>query len=179
VARCRWELRLRTYEAMCLQLRNEIVTNAEYYAARTSLAVVCSRSTNRRTPRVKVPRALGIGATTAASPTKKGGERGTQRCSCERSPTISSTTTLSMDAGRLSSGVRVCCWHSTLMEAPADPTITEVEAGVHCPIEPGLLNKEPPLQCATAIRDTVISRHSDHVVVDIGHRVVGTECGPR
>ena len=67
---------------------------------------------------------------------------------------------------------------STLREALADPTITEVQAGVYALMEPELLGMGLPFRCAAAIRGTVISRHPDRFVVDIGRRVVGMEYGP-
>jgi D-serine deaminase-like pyridoxal phosphate-dependent protein len=67
---------------------------------------------------------------------------------------------------------------STLREAIADPTITEIQAGVYCLMEPQLLDLELPFRCAAALRGTVISRHSDRVVVDIGRRTAGVEYGP-
>jgi D-serine deaminase-like pyridoxal phosphate-dependent protein len=67
---------------------------------------------------------------------------------------------------------------STLREAIADPTITEIQAGVYALMEPELLVMDLPFRCATAVRGTVISRHADRVVVDVGRRVVGLEYGP-
>ncbi len=67
---------------------------------------------------------------------------------------------------------------STLHEALADPTITEVQAGVYALMEPELLGGGLPFRCAVHVRGTVISRHPDRVVVDVGRRVVGTEYGP-
>lgn len=67
---------------------------------------------------------------------------------------------------------------STLIEALADPTITEVQAGVYALMEPELLGMSLPFRCATTIRGTVISRHPDRFVVDIGRRAVGMEYGP-
>lgn len=67
---------------------------------------------------------------------------------------------------------------STLREAIADPTITEVQAGVYCLMEPELLVMGLPFKCATSVRGTVISRHADRVVVDVGRRVIGVEYGP-
>ena len=67
---------------------------------------------------------------------------------------------------------------STLTEALADPTITEVQAGVYALMEPELLGMGLPFRCAAAIRGTVISRHRDRFVVDIGRRAVGVEYGP-
>ena len=45
-------------------------------------------------------------------------------------------------------------------------------------MEPELLVMELPFRCAVSIRGTVISRHDDHMVVDVGRRVVGIEYGP-
>jgi D-serine deaminase-like pyridoxal phosphate-dependent protein len=67
---------------------------------------------------------------------------------------------------------------STLREAIADPTITEIQAGVYCLMEPELLVMDLPFRCAAVVRGTVISRHPGRFVVDIGRRVVGVEYGP-
>ena len=67
---------------------------------------------------------------------------------------------------------------STLREALADPTITEIQAGVYALMEPELLNLGLPFRCAVAIRGTVISRHPGRIVLDIGRRSVGIEYGP-
>jgi D-threonine aldolase len=67
---------------------------------------------------------------------------------------------------------------STLREALADSTITEIQAGVYALMEPELLNLELPFRCAVAMRGTVISRHPGRIVLDIGRRAVGVEYGP-
>lgn len=67
---------------------------------------------------------------------------------------------------------------STLREALADPTITEIQAGVYALMEPELLVMDLPFQCAASIRGTVISRHPGRVVLNAGRRVVGMEYGP-
>ena len=67
---------------------------------------------------------------------------------------------------------------STPKEALADPTITEVQAGVYALMEPELLDLGLPFHCAAVIRGTVISRHRDRFVVDIGRRAAGMEYGP-
>jgi D-serine deaminase-like pyridoxal phosphate-dependent protein len=67
---------------------------------------------------------------------------------------------------------------STLREALADPTITEIQAGVYAVMEPELLNLDLPFRCAVAVRGTVISRHGDRFVLDVGRRAVGMEYGP-
>jgi D-serine deaminase-like pyridoxal phosphate-dependent protein len=82
----------------------------------------------------------------------------------------------------LSAGYPVGCVSaagtSTLAEALADPTITEVQAGVYALMEPELLGMGLPFRCAAVIRGTVISRHAGRFVVDIGRRAVGMEYGP-
>jgi D-threonine aldolase len=70
------------------------------------------------------------------------------------------------------------CGTSTLREAIADPTITELQAGVYALMEPQLLVMDLPFRCATVLRGTVISRHPGRVVLDGGRRVVGLEYGP-
>jgi D-serine deaminase-like pyridoxal phosphate-dependent protein len=67
---------------------------------------------------------------------------------------------------------------STVREAIADPTITELQAGVYALMEPQLVDLGLPFRCAAAIRGTVISRHPGRIVLDIGRRVVGMEYGP-
>lgn len=67
---------------------------------------------------------------------------------------------------------------STLAEALADPTITEIQAGVYCLMEPDLSGMSLPFCCAVVVRGTVISRNPGRVVVDIGRRSVGMEYGP-
>jgi len=67
---------------------------------------------------------------------------------------------------------------STVREALADPTINELQSGVYALMEPELLVMDLPFRCAASIRGTVISRHDDHMVVDVGRRVVGIEYGP-
>jgi D-serine deaminase-like pyridoxal phosphate-dependent protein len=66
---------------------------------------------------------------------------------------------------------------STLKEALADPTITEIQAGVYALMEPELLIMDLPFRCAAALRGTVISRHPGRIVTDVGRRVVGMEYG--
>ena len=67
---------------------------------------------------------------------------------------------------------------STLVEALADPVITEVQAGVYALMEPSRLEPGLPFRCAVAVRGTVISRHPGRIVLDVGRRVVGMEYGP-
>jgi D-serine deaminase-like pyridoxal phosphate-dependent protein len=66
---------------------------------------------------------------------------------------------------------------STVPEAVADPTITEIQAGVYCLMEPELLPMGLPFRCAAVVRSSVISRHPGRVVLDAGRRVLGVEYG--
>jgi D-serine deaminase-like pyridoxal phosphate-dependent protein len=67
---------------------------------------------------------------------------------------------------------------STIREALADPTITELQSGVYSLMEPELLVLDLPFRCAVTVRGTVISRHAGRAVLDVGRRVVGLENGP-
>lgn len=67
---------------------------------------------------------------------------------------------------------------STVREAIADPAINELQCGVYALMEPELLDMGLPFRCAAAVRGTVISRRDDHMVVDVGRRVVGIDYGP-
>ena len=85
-------------------------------------------------------------------------------------------------AGLLAAGFAVdtvsAAGTSTLREAIADPTITELQAGVYALMEPELLIMNLPFRCAATVRGTVISRHTNRFVADVGRRVVGVEYGP-
>ncbi len=67
---------------------------------------------------------------------------------------------------------------STLREALADPSITEIQAGTYALMEPQLVPLDLPFRCAVVIRGTVISRDADRAVLDVGRRTVGIEYGP-
>jgi D-serine deaminase-like pyridoxal phosphate-dependent protein len=45
-------------------------------------------------------------------------------------------------------------------------------------MEPELLVMDLPFRCAVTVRGTVISRHPNRFVADVGRRVVGVEYGP-
>ena len=45
-------------------------------------------------------------------------------------------------------------------------------------MEPELLPMNLPFRCAVVVRGSVISRHMDRVVLDVGRRSVGMEYGP-
>jgi len=67
---------------------------------------------------------------------------------------------------------------STLLEAITNPVITELQAGTYSLMEPELLPMNLPFRCAVVVRGSVISRHMDRVVLDVGRRSVGMEYGP-
>lgn len=90
---------------------------------------------------------------------------------------MSETRAALLDAG-FSVEVVSAAGTSTLREAIADPSITEVQAGVYALMEPELLVMDLPFRCAVMVRGTVISRHLDRFVADVGRRVVGVEYGP-
>jgi len=75
-------------------------------------------------------------------------------------------------------GVVSAAGTSTIRKAIADPGINELQAGVYAVMEPQLLPMDLPFRCAVIVRGTVISRHPDHFVADVGRRVVGIEYGP-
>ena len=91
--------------------------------------------------------------------------------------TLRETRDALVDAGH-PIGVVSAAGTSTLREAIADPAITEIQAGVYCLMEPELLVMDLPFRSAAAIRGTVISRHADHMVTDVGRRSVGVDYGP-
>ncbi|MGO9178524.1 MAG: alanine racemase, partial [Candidatus Limnocylindrales bacterium] len=84
--------------------------------------------------------------------------------------------------GLLRAGFRVdtvsAAGTSTLREAIADPVITELQAGTYALMEPELLPMDLPFRCAVVLRGTIISRHDDRAVLDVGRRSVGMEYGP-
>lgn len=66
---------------------------------------------------------------------------------------------------------------STLREALADPTMTEIQAGTYALMEPDLEDLRLPFHCASAVASTVISRSGCRVVVDAGRKTLGCEYG--
>ena len=80
-------------------------------------------------------------------------------------------------AGLASRGVVSAAGTSTLTEALADPTITEIQAGVYALMEPQLLPLGLPFRCAASVRGTVISRRPGRAILDVGRRSIGLEYG--
>lgn len=66
---------------------------------------------------------------------------------------------------------------STLAEALADATVTEVQAGTYALMEPDLASLQLPFQCAVRVVGSVISRRANQVVLDLGRRAVGCDGG--
>jgi D-serine deaminase-like pyridoxal phosphate-dependent protein len=91
--------------------------------------------------------------------------------------TLSETRAALLDAG-FAVEVVSAAGTSTLREAIADPSFTEIQAGVYALMEPELLVMDLPFRCAVTVRGTVISRHPGRFVADVGRRVVGVEYGP-
>lgn len=66
---------------------------------------------------------------------------------------------------------------STLPEALAEPSITEIQAGSYCLMEPDITDLGLPFHCAVWVSGTVISRRPGRVVLDVGRRSIGTDHG--
>jgi D-serine deaminase-like pyridoxal phosphate-dependent protein len=77
-----------------------------------------------------------------------------------------------LEAGVVSSGGT-----STLREAAADPTVTEIQAGTYALMEPDLDGLGLPFHQATAVWATVISRAPGRVVLDAGRKSLACDRG--
>jgi len=66
---------------------------------------------------------------------------------------------------------------STLREALADPTITEIQAGTYALMEPDLDGLGLPFTPSVEIVACVISRHRGRVVLDVGRKSVACDLG--
>jgi len=67
---------------------------------------------------------------------------------------------------------------STLREALADPTITEIQAGTYALMEADLDGLALPFAPACAVVATVISRTADRAVLDVGRKSIACDYGP-
>jgi D-serine deaminase-like pyridoxal phosphate-dependent protein len=67
---------------------------------------------------------------------------------------------------------------STLPEALADPTVTEIQAGTYALMEANLDGLGLPFQPALSVIATVISRRRDRVVLDAGRKSIASDYGP-
>jgi D-serine deaminase-like pyridoxal phosphate-dependent protein len=66
---------------------------------------------------------------------------------------------------------------STIREAAADPTITEVQAGTYALMEAGLGDLALPFRHAVGVLATVISRSPTQVVLDAGRKSLACDYG--
>lgn len=66
---------------------------------------------------------------------------------------------------------------STLQEALADPTITEIQAGTYALMEPDIEDLGLPFKGAVYSVGTVISRTAGRVVLDVGRRSISADHG--
>jgi D-threonine aldolase len=67
---------------------------------------------------------------------------------------------------------------STVREALADPTITEIQAGTYALMEADLNGLELPFVPACSVVATVISRTADRAVLDVGRKSIACDYGP-
>lgn len=67
---------------------------------------------------------------------------------------------------------------STLPEAIADPTITEIQAGTYALMEIDLDGLSLPFVPATSVVATVISRTGDRAILDVGRKSIACDYGP-
>ena len=66
---------------------------------------------------------------------------------------------------------------STLREALAYPTITEIQAGTYALMEPDIEDLDLPFRPAVYVLGTVISRTEGRVILDVGRRSIGSDYG--
>ena len=66
---------------------------------------------------------------------------------------------------------------STLREAIADPTITEIQAGTYALMEADLAGLDLPFRPAVTVVSTVISRNHERAVVDSGRKSIASDYG--
>jgi D-serine deaminase-like pyridoxal phosphate-dependent protein len=82
------------------------------------------------------------------------------------------------DRAGLAAGTVSSAGTSTLREALADPTITEVQAGTYALWEANLDGLPLPFVPAWAVVATVISRTGDRAVLDVGRKSIACDYGP-
>jgi D-serine deaminase-like pyridoxal phosphate-dependent protein len=66
---------------------------------------------------------------------------------------------------------------STLPEALAHPTVTEIQAGTYALMEPDIEDLGLPFQSAVYVVGTIISRSEGRIVLDVGRRSIGSDYG--
>ncbi len=67
---------------------------------------------------------------------------------------------------------------STLLEAIADPTITEIQAGTYALMEVDLDGLSLPFVPATSVVAAVISQTGDRAILDVGRKSIACDYGP-
>ena len=67
---------------------------------------------------------------------------------------------------------------STVLEAVADPVVTEIQAGTYALMESDLAGLGLPFRQAVSVASTVISRAPARVVLDGGRKSIGSDYGP-
>ena len=82
------------------------------------------------------------------------------------------------DRAGLAAGTVSSAGTSTLREALADPTITEIQAGTYALMETNLDGLPLPFVPAWAVVATVISRTGDRAVLDVGRKSIACDYGP-
>jgi D-serine deaminase-like pyridoxal phosphate-dependent protein len=82
------------------------------------------------------------------------------------------------DRAGLAAGTVSSAGTSTLREALADPTITEIQAGTYALMEADLDGLPLPFVPACAVVGTVISRTADRIVLDVGRKSIACDYGP-
>jgi D-serine deaminase-like pyridoxal phosphate-dependent protein len=96
----------------------------------------------------------------------------------ERAYVILAEAKQSFDRAGLPSGTVSAAGTSTLREALADPTITEIQAGTYALMERDLDGLGLPFEPAVSIVATVISRAPRHAVLDAGRKSIASDYGP-
>jgi D-serine deaminase-like pyridoxal phosphate-dependent protein len=82
------------------------------------------------------------------------------------------------DRAGLAAGTVSSAGTSTLHEALADPTITEIQAGTYALMEADLDGLALPFLPACSVVATVISRTGDRAVLDVGRKSIACDYGP-
>jgi len=82
------------------------------------------------------------------------------------------------DRAGLAAGTVSSAGTSTLREALADPTITEIQAGTYALMEANLDGLPLPFVPACAVLATVISRTAGRAVLDVGRKSIACDYGP-
>jgi len=87
-------------------------------------------------------------------------------------------TRAAFDRAGLEAGTVSSAGTSTLAEALADPTVTEIQAGTYALMETDLDGLGLPFTPACSVVATVISRSGDRAVLDVGRKSIACDYGP-